>query len=117
MHRVHTIWFDTGSVNNFVPPTLDPPIGKLPTGTQVTMAFRGATGIQGSVSAAQDARNFDPYGEAGGVTPQYVNGAGWKPDISSVNGARFLQVRISIVSSVESLLTPEINTISFAYSN
>lgn len=100
--RAHTVWFDSGLAS----PTYSPPVvlSDLPEGTEVSVEFRGAVSIQGGLpgssgDVSSDAAGIDMYGEAavGSLgTPVFLGGDDtWKSDISQVNGARFLQVRLT----------------------
>ena len=44
--RLHTIWFDTGSsTTNFLNPVIEPRFSEQPSGTNLVLAFRGASSI------------------------------------------------------------------------
>ncbi len=49
---------------------------------------------------------------------EYVNGSGaWSGDIDAIDSARFVQLRITFVSSIETLLSPELSAIGIAFSD
>ncbi|MFT5284515.1 MAG: hypothetical protein ACI8TQ_000672 [Planctomycetota bacterium] len=51
-----------------------------------------------------------------GFEPAFLNGDGtWKSDISEVNGARFIQVRITFTSNAATGQTPELSTLALPY--
>ena len=115
--RAHTVWFDAGASSTFVPPELTPALHELPNGTQVEIAYRGATGVT-NPSAAADATTLDPYGNpsAGQFGVLFVNNdASWHPDVSAIGGARYVQMRITLVSNAATGLVPEVTSLGLAY--
>jgi hypothetical protein len=123
--RAHTIWFDTGGFGaQFGVPVIEPANHDQPTGTQIVLAFRGATAVS-STAAPPDYANglrIDPYGEmspANGTIVDNVNFLNadntWKPVMSQLNGARWVQARVSFISSAESGLVPVLSSLAFAY--
>jgi hypothetical protein len=137
--RAHTVWFDTLAASQYVPPIVEPGPSELPAGTQVVLAFRGATAMNSMTPNAKawtDATYFDSYGDGYtgpqlGVfnsmwpplafTPLYFNippnstNKTWKSSITQLNGAQFFQARISFLGNPETLLTPELSALGFAY--
>ncbi|MFT7670180.1 MAG: hypothetical protein ACI8X5_002887 [Planctomycetota bacterium] len=104
--RVHSIWFDTGSSSpNY---SAAATLSDLPLGTHVQLSYRGADNIAGgtpgqALDIQTDAASLDPYGDPTGTalgTPNFFSGdSSWTNDITTLNGARFLQVRISFISN------------------
>jgi hypothetical protein len=131
--RMHTIWFDSGGNSTYVAPVVEPGPSTLPSGTQVVLAFRGASGIAPANSVSwQDASNMDAYGESytaaqlpvfGKVptlafTPTFFGNStdnSWKGTLPALNGARFFQARVSFLSNPETALTPELSALGFAF--
>lgn len=114
--RVHSVWIDSGLVNvSFAPPIIEPAPADQPVGTQVQLAFRGATAAIPLVQG--DASNLDPYGDsfgAPGVT--YLNGdPTWKSSPAQVNGARLVQVRASFVSNAVTGDIPRMTAMGLAF--
>jgi hypothetical protein len=114
--RVHSVWIDTQlAAPSFVSPVVEPAAGDQPAGTQVELAFRGATNAIPFVQS--DASILDAYGDStvvGAVT--YLNGdAGWKSDPAELDGARFLQVRASFVSNAATGLVPRVTGLGVAF--
>ena len=114
---VHSMWFDSGATSGFadwVAPVVEPRPSEQPSGTTVTLAFRGAAAVVDSAAgsgAARDARNLDPYGEVtnGSVNIVFFNNdSTWKNDIDELDGARFVQVRAMLVSNAESGQQPRL---------
>ena len=69
-------------------------------------------------SLASDASNLDPYGNplgaAFGVT--YVgNDPGWKQDAGELAGARYIQVRLTLVSDAATAVVPELSAMGLAF--
>jgi hypothetical protein len=120
VNRIHTSWLDTGGLSSFVPGVIDPPLTTAPPGTLITLAYRGATGITGPASQPwTDASLLDPYGNAlpgTTFTVNFTNGnSGWVTDATSLAGSRFIQVRVSIISNVESGVSPELTSMGFPF--
>lgn len=133
--RAHTVWFDTGGAPSFVPAVIEPAAAMQPAGTQVVVAFRGADAITSAVPSSWEATTWlDPYGDsfdlaqitklggAGAPDPSFTVGflngdPGWKSDPSELDGARFLQARITMISNVETGTTPELAGLGIAFVN
>jgi len=124
--RVYTIWFDTeGSNTTYVLPTVEPRPENQPEGTQVVLAYRGATLVTATI-LKEDACSIDPYGNpincAGlglnpPTAPVYLNGDfSWKEDIADIQGAQFIQVRMTFIANAETSLTPVLGSLGLAYS-
>jgi hypothetical protein len=103
----------------FADPVVEPNADQQPLGTQLLVAYRGATDATGI--AISDASQLDAYGElrAPGSTAGTVqwlnNDTTWKNSLSAINGARFFQVRLSFISNAETLLTPTLSALGFAF--
>ena len=108
------------------------------------LAFRGASDITAvEPNPWTNARNLDPYGDSyiarqhcwladgtanctGGVVPSTSYGADreftptffpdsvWHDKISEVNGARFIQTRITMISNPETGLSPVLTGLGFS---
>ena len=114
--RVHGVWIDTLLASpSFVPPIVEPAAADQSAGTQVELAFRGATAAIPLVRS--DASILDAYGDSsvvGAVT--YLKGdASWKGDIAALDGARFLQVRVSFVSNAATGRVPRMTGLGIAF--
>jgi hypothetical protein len=48
---------------------------------------------------------------------EFVNQGAWADDIDAVDGAKFLQLRITFVSNLDTLLSPELSAIGLPYSD
>ena len=112
--RVHTIWFDAGSASpGYSAFLLD---GEAPPGTQVAVAFRGADGFSGAGNAPFDAADLDPYGDLLQGEVVFHDGASaWSEHISTVDGARYVQVRLSFISNIESGASPKLASVALVY--
>jgi len=114
--RLHSVWIDTGSAGaSYAPPVLEPAASGQPAGTQVVLAFRGATAA--SPQVLSDAGLLDPYGES--LTPNSVTflnaDPSWKGDISAIDGARFVQVRATFLSNAETGDIAELSAMGLAF--
>lgn len=123
--RAHSIWIDTRSVApNFEPAVL---LGELPAGTDIELAFRGADAIAGGAPSqpfyiAQDAAGLDPYGDplpepAAGAPVFFAGDGSWKSDISALNGARYVQVRVSFLGDPVSSQVANLGGLGLAWSD
>ena len=137
LSRIHTIWFDTlAAGTTYTDPYLEPTVDNLPTGTQLIVAYRGASGFSPTPGVNQfpfaDARAFDPYGNLYtsaqntalnqatifATSPQFfpsISDAQWRSSATSVNGARYLQLRITFLSNPISGLSPELSALGIAF--
>jgi len=93
-------------------------------------ASTGAPRTPGLLSPWRDARNVDPYGESYtpaqltklgkstnlSFTPAFLSGdAGWKGALAQVDGARFVQVRITFLSNAATLEEPHLSGLGLAF--
>ncbi len=136
--RMHTIWLDTfASSTRFVDALVEPGPEQLPSGTQLIVAYRGANGFTPTPPLGQspqhDARNLDAYGNlytteqlafvfpgggATGIAPLFHPVAGsdrWSASAADLDGARFIQARVTFVSNASTGLSPELGALGFAY--
>ncbi len=118
--RAHTIWFDLGGVaTQFALPVLAPSAASQPPGTQVVLAFRGATAVTGP--ARNDAGSLDAYGDdaPGGASSSVTfldNDAGWKSSPQpALVGARRVQMRVSFIANAETGARPEITALGLGW--
>jgi hypothetical protein len=128
--RVHTIWFDTGDTNpDYLTTVVQDLDGSLPGGTEIQVAYRGATSVVGT--PLSDASTLDPYGDqpVPGGTPMtfgpvasknpsvvFANGdSTWHDSVDAIDGARFVQLRITLVSDVASGASPELSSIGIPF--
>jgi len=141
--RVHTRWLDTGATTAgfpiYSPAVVEPSAFDQPAGTSVTLAYRGAATVNGVDIA--DANLYDAYGDpllatfvdtnfntctdasddiftvvSGNIIPAFFNGdATWKSDITDLNGAQFIQVRITFTSNAATLQEPELSTLAIPF--
>ncbi|MCC7011748.1 MAG: hypothetical protein IT454_04220 [Planctomycetes bacterium] len=138
--RMHTRWLDTGALGTtFADPFLELG-GALPAGAQVVVAVRGANSIQLSNPPAgvlpyANANNLDAYGDGHtaaqniilgrpsnlAFTPSFANtppaplDRSWKSTIGAINGARFVQARVTFVSNATTGLSGSLSALGFAY--
>ena len=113
--QVHTIWFEAGGLNSptYLDPVLEPMAQDQPLGTEVVLAFRGATNITTAVPR-ENATYLDAYGNIPtGVV--FMDDDTWKPSISDIDGAAWYQTRITFISNTETNLTPELSALAVAY--
>ena len=136
VNRFHTIWFDTlATGSSFAPAVLEPRQDVFPTGTQVVLAFRGATGFINNgedTDPWNDAGALDPYGDPFDATQwgklgsatnfsfrvdewPTNNDKSWVSSPQLLNGARYVQVRATMLSNPLNGLTPYVSAIGLSY--
>ncbi len=137
--RMHTTWFDTfDSATRFVDALVEPGAEQLPSGTQIVVAYRGASSFAPAPPPGQtpqhDARNFDAYGNlytAAQLNFVFPGGGGgfataplfhpapdvdrWSSSAAQLDGARFIQARVSFLSNPTTGLSPELSALGLAY--
>ena len=87
----------------------------LPAGTEVVLAYRGATTVTGGPEV--DASVLDPHGEVfpGSGSVDFLDGSGWKAMATAIDGARFVQVRISTIANAVHGEAPSLRAVGFAF--
>lgn len=131
--RFHTRWLAVqGAAPQFEPALLEFETS-LPSGVQVIAAYRGASTI--SATSAEGWRNpnaYDSYGDALTAaqlaqsslpanllfTPQFhpsSSDATWKSSTTDLDGARYVQARVSFVSDAVSGAAGALDTLAIAY--
>jgi hypothetical protein len=120
--RVHTAWIDTkGASPDFLEPVLEPEIQQR--GTELVLEYRGATGFGPDISPF-DAASLNAYGEPATEVGRQIDGQvqfldgirTWNRSIDALDGARYLQVRLTFASNLESLQSPELDALALAFS-
>lgn len=140
--RFHTVWYDsTDADSQYAPVVIEPAASEFPSGATVSVAFRAASALAVTLGVSTppewtDATAIDPYGDAynqeqldlltdapGSLKPFTVvyfptpTDKSWKDSAPELNGARYLQMRVTMTANAESGLTPEVSAIGVAYSN
>ena len=120
--RAHTIWIDTqNSQPTFMEPVVQPSPDDQPSGTEILIEYRGATGFSNAGNRPFDAASLDPYGEIReglmGVVTFLGGAAGWTDDISAVDGAQYLQARFTFINNVDTERTADLSAIGFTFLN
>ena len=139
--RVHTVWIDTSlPTPDYFNPVVLPDPGEQPAGTQVVIEYRGASDFTfANFSPTEDeelykfdSRHIDAYGEIFAVDDEdifrllgsdefqggvdFVTGnAGWVADIDDIDGAQYLQMRVTFVNNILTGLNPELSAIAIPY--
>jgi hypothetical protein len=115
--RAHTIWVDTHStLTHFTEPVLEPPLTSLPPGTQILLDFRGADGFVDADERPFNAKQITTYGDPNAGSVVFHDGdPTWKRDIHALDGARYVQLRLSFVNNIEGGLVAELSAVGVAY--
>jgi hypothetical protein len=146
LSRVHTIWINTSLPSpDFFEPIVLPLDSDQPLGTQLVIEYRGAHGfvlddVDDDLDETLfpfDSQHLNAYGDIFAILPDeddvdlhhilgsvdfpgevdYVTGSPtWVSDIDQVDGAQFLQMRITFLNNIETSLNPELSGIAIAYS-
>ncbi|MSR61777.1 MAG: hypothetical protein EXS08_04955 [Planctomycetes bacterium] len=119
--RVHTAWLDAGLgiAPEWKVPVLEPSTAGQPSGTDVLLDFRSATGFTGGlVSDPFNASKFDVYGDAqlpnaNPFTP--TTRSDWSSDVGVGDGKRYLQVRLTFVNNIATGLSPELTGLALPF--
>ncbi len=113
--RAVTIWIDTGSVApRFGEPVLEP---SRQIGASVVVAeFRGADGFSAEAGGAPfDALRLDPYGDFRPGTVIWHGAGTWSDDVRALEGARYIQVRLSFFNDVANGFSPVLDSLGIAF--
>ena len=132
--RLHTVWFDTGGNQLLSPAVIEPAAQFQPPGTSVEIAYRGADDITSVVPGIWGTTKWlDAYGDSydqaqlqkltgspgqpdESFSVSFFNGdGGWKQDVSELDGARYLQARVTLISNPETGATPTVTGLGFGY--
>ena len=115
LSRVHSVWLDSGQsvLPAWQSPVLEPANAGQPTGTDVLLDFRSATGFQGAGTAPFNGALLDAYGNQLTNQPQTLSG--WSSDITLANNKRYLQMRITFVNNVSSGVSPELTALALPF--
>ncbi len=113
--RSHTSWIDTaGGVPRFANPVVEPAV--QPAGTSILLEFRGADSFSPDAEMMPfDAQSLDWYGDLRTGEEQFHGPETWTGDIRTLDGARFLQVRLSFFNNIESRLSPVLDSLGIAW--
>ena len=97
---------------------------ELPAGTQIRVEWRGAVDISigfGPTDITTDAGLLDYYGDPWqGVTdvPQFLDeDATWKDDPAALDGASWMQLRLTFVGDPVSMETAALDALGLAWTN
>lgn len=127
----------------YFPAVISPSPEDQPTGTSVTVRYRGASIIPDDHRSRNDARELDPYGDFypdfrerdlnicdrsfshdpvrcdgtplqnEGIT--FFNGTGWRSNAAELNGAQFIQVHLTFTNNVDSGLSASVSSVALSW--
>jgi len=130
--RCHTRWLDTQSSQTvFATPLLTLEASPGP-GASAVLAFRGASALTNTLPTTwRDAARYDSYGNAytsqqslalnlpaTSFVPLFFpnsSDASWRTNLSSLDGARFVQVRMSFLANATTGATTAVDSLALAY--
>lgn len=115
LSRMHTAWIDTGAGDpSFADPVTEP--RTQPQGTRIVLEFRGADDFSVDAEDAPfNAELLDPYGNFR-VGEVFFHGDGqWTDDLQSLSGSRFLQIRFTFVSDMDTGFSPSLDSLGIAF--
>jgi len=111
--RAHSVWIDTLGAADFA--ALQVLAGELPAGTRIELAARGATGFSAGAEPF-DAAALDTYGALEQGTVEFLNGSSaWQSDLDALDGARCVQLRVTLVNDLEAGARPTLDALALAY--
>lgn len=116
--RAHTAWMEISILDpHFAPPVVFPPPSEQPGNARVELEFRGADAFFDQARTdAFDASKLDPMGDVQIFQVQFHrDDPSWTTDPSQLDGARYLQMRISFVNDIQAALTPELSAVGIAF--
>lgn len=116
--RAHTVWMQISIPDaHFVPPVVSPIPSEQPGNSRLELEFRGADAFfDAAITDAFDASKLDPMGDLELFQVQFHDDdPTWTSDLSRLDGARYLQMRISFVNDVQAGLTPELSAVGIAF--
>ena len=116
--RAHTIWMEAELAEpHYLPPVVAPQPSEQPGNSRIELEFRGANAFFGTaVTEAFDARELDPLGDVGELDVDFHRGDNrWTSDLSSLDGAHFVQMRLTFVNDIIALVGPELSAVGIAY--
>jgi hypothetical protein len=114
---MHTAWIEALiAAPRYLPPVLTPANDQQPGAARIEVELRGASGFVGAgVTRAFDARELDPMGDIGLLEVLFHEDDGsWSSDVTRLDGARYVQVRLSFVNDVAAQVTPELSSLGLA---
>lgn len=112
--RAHSAWFDTGSRSPDFVTLLAAVEAADSAGVQVE--FRGATSFEGTLGLENDATALDAYGELSSGEVRFLgDDPTWHASIDAIDGARFLQLRLSFVNDLDTGASPELDRLAIAF--
>jgi len=114
--RAHSAWIDTRTLApDFLDPVREP--AAQPPGTDIRIEYRGASGFL-LVDEPFDARSLGPYGELDeGVVSFYQDSDAWSANIDSIDGARYVQMRITFYGNTDTGEIPTLTALGIPFRN
>lgn len=112
--RAHSAWFDTGARAPDYAAILAAVEAGGASGVQVE--FRGATSFEGTLGLENDATALDAYGELSSGEVRFLgDDPTWHASVDAIDGARFLQLRLSFVNDLDTGASPELDSLAIAF--
>jgi len=116
--RAHTIWLDTRlATPAHLNPVVEPTPTDQPPGTSVLLEFRGAIGFSApNPTDPFNATLLDAYGDLPDNQVLFHGGENhWSDDVTQADGARFLQIRMSLFNNIETGQSPTLSSIGLVF--
>jgi len=117
--RSHTAWLDTALASpTFFAPILEPRPDDQPLGTRIVLEYRGALAFApGTGTDPFNAQALDAYGDLGGGLVSFLDDdADWTDDIRDLDGARYIQIRLSFFNNIQSGQNAELDSLGLSWS-
>ncbi len=115
--RAHSIWFQADfAAPDYEEALFEPPPEAWPPGTRIEVDYRGARGFPVASPGFFDAGEMDPYGNVAGARPDFFQDRPtWSTEVDELDGAPFLQLRLSFVNNVHTGSSLTLSGLGIAY--
>lgn len=115
--RAHSVWFDAQNGNpDWLGASVEPAAAEQPSGTQIELHYRGATGFTTVGGQQFRASLLNVYGDLPPGRVNFLNGdPSWTSNLDDLDGARYVQVRITFTNNIETGLSPTLDTLALAF--
>jgi hypothetical protein len=111
--RAHTIWFDALGASRFQPALVEPAGAAQPVGTAIGVDYRGAFTFTPDATPF-DASRLDAYGDLTQGSAILARPF-WVVDPSFLDGARYLQVRLTFISNATDGTSPTLSALGLPF--
>jgi len=118
LSRAHSAWIDTEASPDYFDPVVEAdPAPGMPDPRSIVLEYRGADGFSPDAGSGPfDALQLDTYGDVKLGSVLFHGGTStWSDDVDSIDGARYVQIRLTLVNDIQSGRSPELDSIGLAF--